>query len=79
MTEDIKIGRIYQHYKGKDRLYQVTGIAIDSETLNEDIIYSQLYNSKKFPIHTLWTRPKSSFLEKIVLDGKEVPRFKLVK
>lgn len=41
----IKTG-LYQHYEGKK--YQVVGIAYHSETLEELVIYRQLYRSQ-FP------------------------------
>jgi len=72
---DLKLGK-YQHYKGK--FYEVIGVARHSETLEELVVYRALYDSKKFGKDSLWVRPKSMFLERVVVDGKEVPRFKYV-
>jgi len=69
----IKLG-IYKHYKGKN--YQVIGIAKHSETLEEMVVYIALYDNK---VSKLWVRPKKMFLEKVVVDGKKVPRFKFLK
>lgn len=71
----IKLGK-YKHYKGK--YYQILGEAIHSETLEKLVIYKALYNSKEFGKNTIWVRPKEMFLEKIEIDGKKVPRFKLI-
>ncbi len=66
----------YQHYKGK--CYEVIGVARDSETLEELVIYRALYDSEEFGRNALWARPKKMFLEKVHVDGKEVPRFRRV-
>lgn len=62
---------IYQHYKGK--LYQVIGLARHSETLEELVVYQALYDN-----FGLWTRPAKMFNESIVIDGKNIPRFKFL-
>ena len=72
---DLKPGK-YQHYKGK--LYEVIGVARHSETLEEFVVYRALYDSEKFGKNALWIRPKKMFLEKVIVDGKSTPRFKLV-
>lgn len=58
---------IYRHFKGKDKLYRVEKIAINSETLEEWVVYTALYGEKK-----TWIRPKDMFLEKVP-EGKENP------
>jgi hypothetical protein len=70
MTE-MKLGR-YQHYKGK--FYEVIGSARHSETLEELVVYRALYESE-YGKNALWVRPKAMFLESVLVDGKEVPRF----
>lgn len=72
---NLKIGK-YKHYKGKE--YEVIGIARHSETLEEMAVYRALYESKDFGKNALWVRPKSMFLENVIIDGKEVPRFKFI-
>jgi hypothetical protein len=57
----------YQHYKGG--LYEVIGLAKQSETLEELVIYRDVKGS-------LWARPKEMFIGAVIVDGKEVPRFK---
>ena len=73
--EDLKLGR-YQHYKGK--FYEVIGIARHSESLEELVAYRALYDSKEFGKNALWVRPKKMFFENVVVDGKEIPRFRYV-
>lgn len=68
----IKLGT-YQHYKGKQ--YRVIGIAKHSETLEDLVVYEALYNNPK---SKLWVRPLTMFNEQVLLDGKEVPRFKYI-
>ena len=72
---DLKPGK-YKHYKGG--FYKIIGIAIHSETLEEMVVYRALYGSKEFDKNALFVRPKQMFLERVVVDGKEVQRFKFV-
>lgn len=66
----VKPGR-YQHYKGE--FYEVICLAKHSETLEEMVVYRALY---KNPKSTFWVRPTKMFLEKVLVDGKLVPRFR---
>ncbi len=65
------IGGKYRHYKGKE--YRLLGVAKHSETLEMMAVYQAMYGAGE-----LWVRPLSMFLELVVCDGKEVPRFCLV-
>ncbi|MBI3036175.1 DUF1653 domain-containing protein [Candidatus Woesearchaeota archaeon] len=67
---EVKIGR-YRHYKGNE--YEVIGVAKHSETLEELVVYRALYGD-----HALWVRPKAMFSEMVEVNGKKVPRFKLI-
>ena len=67
MKEEPRIG-IYEHYKGNR--YEVIGVGKHSETLEELVVYRALYGEGG-----LWIRPLKMFLEKVVVGGKEVPRF----
>ena len=68
---DLRLGR-YQHFKGK--MYEVIGVARDSESLDEYVVYKALYDSEEFGKNALWIRPKEMFLENV--NG--VPRFKFI-
>lgn len=62
---------LYRHYSGK--MYKVIGVGRHSESLEEYVIYQELYGE-----HGLWMRPLSMFCETIELDGKLVSRFSFV-
>ena len=66
-------GAIYEHYKGKT--YRVLGIARHSETLEEMVLYEALYEND---LGKIWVRPKAMFLENIELEGKTLPRFRIL-
>lgn len=63
----------YMHFKGNT--YEVIGVAHHSETLEELVVYRALYHHKTYGENSLWVRPKKMFLETVIIDGKEVPRF----
>jgi hypothetical protein len=65
---------IYKHYKGN--LYQVLCFARDSETLVDLVVYQAKYNSVEFGNHAIWIRPLSEFMEDVLVNGKQNPRFK---
>lgn len=73
--KDIEIGALYRHYKNKDHIYEIVGIARHSETLEEMVVYKALYESEDFGKDVLWVRPKTMFLENVFFEGKEVERF----
>ena len=52
---DISLGK-YRHYKGN--LYEVTGFATHSETLEKMVIYKALYGDGE-----IWVRPSSMWNE----------------
>jgi hypothetical protein len=58
----------YRHYKGN--LYEVVDVARHSETLEYVVIYRALYGD-----FGLWVRPLAMFVEDVVIEGKEQPRF----
>ncbi|MEE1074914.1 MAG: DUF1653 domain-containing protein [Acutalibacteraceae bacterium] len=69
MTE-IKLGK-YRHFKGD--MYEVIGIAKNSETLEETVVYRALYGDGE-----LWVRPASMWNETVLRDGKEYKRFEFI-
>ncbi len=66
-AKDVKLG-IYEHYK-KNR-YQVLGVVIHSETLEEMVLYKALYGDG-----LTWVRPLEMFFENVEWEGKLQPRF----
>lgn len=58
----------YRHYKGP--LYDVIGLARHSETEEWLVVYRPQYGERG-----LWVRPLAMFVETVVVDGREVPRF----
>ena len=67
MQEPLPSGK-YRHYKGG--AYQVIGTARHSETDEQLVVYRCLYDND-----SLWVRPLSMFLDAVLVDGREVPRF----
>ncbi len=63
----IKLGK-YRHFKGNE--YEVLGIAKNSETLEETVVYKALYGEGG-----LWIRPASMWNETVIHDGKTLKRF----
>ena len=63
---------IYRHHKGN--LYQVLHMAKHSETEESLVVYRCLYGE-----YGVWVRPLAMFTESIEVNGKEVPRFELIK
>ena len=65
--DEIKLGK-YRHFKGNE--YEVVGIAKNSETLEETVVYRALYGEG-----TVWVRPLTMFLETVIREGQRMPRF----
>ena len=66
---------IYRHYKGND--YLVLTVARHSETEELFVIYMPLVSKDGTDI-TPWARPLAMFEEAVVVEGRTVPRFRLV-
>jgi hypothetical protein len=64
---------IYEHYKGKK--YFVLGLSRNTETDEVCVVYRPLYETD-WP--QLVHRPAAMFLEDVTIDGRTVPRFRLV-
>ena len=72
--DEVNPGQRWMHYKNPLREYEISGIARDSENLEEKVIYRALY-AGEFPFGQIWARPKSEFLGTVKVEGKEVNRF----
>ena len=60
--------KYYRHFKGN--VYRLVGIAKDSETLEEMVVYQAMYGDGQ-----LWVRPKAMFFGTVERDGKVMERF----
>ena len=69
LLKKIKPG-IYRHFKGQE--VKVLGIAKNSETLEDFVVYDHLGTN---PLSDLWVRPLVMFLEEVEKDGYKGPRF----
>lgn len=67
ISKGVKLGK-YCHFKGNE--YEVLAVGYDSETSEEVVIYKALYGEGD-----IWVRSKKMFLEKVVKNGEEIPRF----
>lgn len=56
-------------------MYNVVGIAKNSETLEDVVIYEALYDND---VSKVWVRPTKMFLDKVIVNGMRIPRFKYV-
>lgn len=63
----VKIGK-YRHFKGNE--YEVLYIAKHSETLEDMVVYRQLYGN-----YGIWVRPLAMWDEEVKRDGKIFKRF----
>ena len=72
MTEKTVCQGIYRHYKGN--LYHVLHTAQHSETEEALVVYRCLYGE-----YGVWVRPLTMFIETVEFEGKEIPRFELIK
>ncbi|WP_366561786.1 DUF1653 domain-containing protein [Bacillus velezensis] len=57
----------FQHYKGG--IYELITYATHTETNEKLVIYSDDSNN-------VYARPYNMFFEDVIVDGKEIPRFK---
>lgn len=59
--EEVKIGRVYRHFKGN--YYFVENVAYDSESQERIVVYKPLY--KREDGRNIWVRPEKMFLAEI--------------
>ena len=64
----VHVGAVYRHFKGKS--YRVLALARHSETLEEMVVYQQLYGEE-----SVWVRPMEMFLGTVERDGRLLYRF----
>ena len=71
--QELVIGGVYEHYKGKR--YLVHDLVRHSETLEELVYYECLYEND---LGKMWVRPREMFLGTIEIDGQLRERFRFV-
>lgn len=75
MKRELTVHGVYRHFKGN--YYYVEGVARDSETGEECVVYRQLYGER-----ALWVRPLAMFLSEVdktkYPDAKQIYRFEAV-
>lgn len=76
LVSKVPEGAIFEHYKGKK--YKIITTGRHSETLELCVIYQALYNTPDFGDHSVWIRPLGMFLETVIIDGEEKPKFRLI-
>ncbi len=67
---EIKTGK-YRHFKGNE--YEVLGVGLHSETLEEMVVYRALYGDCG-----LWVRPAAMWNEMVEKDGEKIKRFSYI-
>lgn len=69
---------IYLHYKG--RKYEVLGEGIHTETGEAGVFYRAFddHPEGKYEKGDYFFRPRKIFIDTVVIEGEEVPRFRLV-
>jgi len=76
MKIEIKPKQKWKHFKGSE--VEIVALALDSETLEEIVVYKHLEAAKDMPAGQIWVRSKKMFLEEIEREGKRIPRFELI-
>jgi hypothetical protein len=72
----------YVHYKHDpsvmpyDHMYEVVGLARNTEEKNYSVLYRPLYENDWFPPAKYQSRPLDMFLETVEKNGVLIPRFK---
>lgn len=72
----------YVHYKHDprgmlhDHMYEVVGLARNTEEKNYSVLYRPLYENDWFPPAEYQSRPLDMFLETVEKNGVLIPRFK---
>ena len=66
----VTVGAEYWHYKGRNKVYKVTGLGFIEANNELCVIYQAQYGEK-----LTFLRPLSSWLENVEWEGETVPRF----
>ncbi|MBI2112370.1 DUF1653 domain-containing protein [Candidatus Woesearchaeota archaeon] len=74
-SKEVTLGR-YQHYKGN--YYEVLHTGWHSDTHEDYVVYRGLYNSEELGKNPVFVRSVRDFIQNVIVDGEEVPRFKFL-
>lgn len=66
----VTVGAKYYHYKGRDKIYTITGLGFVEATNELCVIYRAEYGER-----LTFIRPLTIWLEHVEWAGKTVPRF----
>jgi hypothetical protein len=75
-VEEIKIGKKYKHFKGKE--YKVLNVARDSNNPEKLLVVYQGFYDSEFGKNPIWTRELNDFLGYKEDNGKKIKRFTLI-
>ncbi len=74
--EPLKLGK-YRHYKGG--LYQVLGLALNTETREKLVLYKALYDcpdlAQEYGTRPFFVRPYALFMGSVSTETGSTPRF----
>lgn len=71
-----QIGAIYSHYKNLDKEYKIAGISLNSDSDEWHVEYIPLYEGA---VAQKFNRSLATWMNKAIVDGKEVERYQLVR
>ena len=72
-ASQVQVGGVYFSSYIPDDLYLVLTVAIDTNTLEEVVVYQAL-----FGVNAIWVRPVSEWVQLVNVDGSVVPHYQLV-
>lgn len=73
----VEIGACYAHYRSPLDYYRVIGLSIIEATQEVGVAYQKEFGSEALK-SIIWIRPISSWLEKVLVEGSMIERFKKV-
>lgn len=76
LISQLPVGCIVRHYKGQKM--KVLAIARHTEDYSLNVVYQKMYDCERFGSQAIVIRPLRMFLEKVKVNGAEVPRFEIV-
>lgn len=70
----VQVGEIYHHYSDSKKHYKVLNIGLQEATEKVCVVYQSLDSN-----NVIWIRDLDSWQEAVMVDGKLVSRFSIVK